>query len=175
MWEQSCNNAAPLAVTGNHSDSSQRSSRLLSWCTLYSAFDRELFAVFAGIHHFHYFIEGRSFKIWTDHKPLTYALHSVSEPCSIQAAPPPSAALLIFFLSSGVYSFTSGSGPHTFNLGGGPCTFNVSGGLFTFNCPARGQRPRLHTTVSECIKHASTSCSPAYLQRDQVLFHLHIT
>ena len=87
MWEQSCNNAAPLAVTGNHSDSSQRSSRLLSWCTLYSACDRELFAVCAGIHHFHYFIEGRSFKIWTDHKPLTYALHSVSEPWTPRQQP----------------------------------------------------------------------------------------
>ena len=47
---------------------------------VYSAFDRELFAVFAGIRHFRYFIEGRSFEIWTDHKPLTYALHRVSEP-----------------------------------------------------------------------------------------------
>ena len=47
---------------------------------VYSAFDRELFTVFAGIHHFGYFIEGRSFEIWTDHKPLTYALHRVSEP-----------------------------------------------------------------------------------------------
>ena len=47
---------------------------------MYSAFDRELFAVFAGIRHFRYFIEGRSFEIWTDHKPLTYGLHHVSEP-----------------------------------------------------------------------------------------------
>lgn len=46
----------------------------------YSAFDRELFAVFAGIRHFRHQLEGRKFAVWTDHKPLVYALHRVSEP-----------------------------------------------------------------------------------------------
>jgi hypothetical protein len=40
----------------------------------YSAFDRELFAIFAGIRHFLHQLEGRTFQIWTDHKPLTFAL-----------------------------------------------------------------------------------------------------
>ncbi len=46
----------------------------------YSAFDRELFACVAGICHFRYMLEGRPFTIYTDHKPLTFALGKVSEP-----------------------------------------------------------------------------------------------
>ncbi len=46
----------------------------------YSAFDRELFACYAGIRHFRYMLDGRPFAIFTDHKLLTYALARVSEP-----------------------------------------------------------------------------------------------
>ncbi len=46
----------------------------------YSAFDRELFASVAGIRHFRYMLEGCPFTIYTDHKPLTFALGKVSEP-----------------------------------------------------------------------------------------------
>jgi hypothetical protein len=46
----------------------------------YSAFDRELFACVAGIRHFRYMLEGRPFTIYTDHKPLTFALGKVLEP-----------------------------------------------------------------------------------------------
>jgi hypothetical protein len=46
----------------------------------YSAFDRELFACYAGIRHFKYMLDGRRFSIFTLHKPLTYALSRVSEP-----------------------------------------------------------------------------------------------
>ncbi len=46
----------------------------------YSAFDRELFACVAGIRHFHYILKGCPFTIYTDHKPLTFALGKVSEP-----------------------------------------------------------------------------------------------
>ena len=45
----------------------------------YSAFDRELFGVYAAIRHFRHHLEGRSFTIWTDHKPLTFALSRVSD------------------------------------------------------------------------------------------------
>jgi transposase InsO family protein len=45
----------------------------------YSAFDRELFVCNAGIHHFRYMLDGRRFAIFTDLKPLTYALARVSE------------------------------------------------------------------------------------------------
>ncbi len=47
--------------------------------TRYSAFDRELYACVAGIRHFRYMLEGRKFTIYTDHKPLTYALSKVSD------------------------------------------------------------------------------------------------
>jgi RNase H-like domain found in reverse transcriptase/Integrase zinc binding domain len=46
----------------------------------YSAFDRELYACYAGIRHFRYMLEGRKFTIFTDHKPLTQALHCTSDP-----------------------------------------------------------------------------------------------
>jgi hypothetical protein len=48
----------------------------------YSAFDRELLAVVAAIRHFRYILEGRSFVIFTDHKPLVGALHRRSDPIS---------------------------------------------------------------------------------------------
>jgi hypothetical protein len=44
--------------------------------TRYSAFDRELLAIYLAIKHFRYFVEGRSFHVLTDHKPLTFALHA---------------------------------------------------------------------------------------------------
>jgi hypothetical protein len=46
----------------------------------YSAFDRELLACYLGIRHFRHLLEGRHFVLYTDHKPLTYALHRVSDP-----------------------------------------------------------------------------------------------
>lgn len=42
----------------------------------YSGFDRELLAAYLAIQHFQYFVEGHVFHINTDHKPLTFALHS---------------------------------------------------------------------------------------------------
>ena len=51
----------------------------------YSAFDRELLAVYLSIRHFQYFLEGRAFTVFTvftDHKPLTYCMSKVSEPWS---------------------------------------------------------------------------------------------
>ena len=45
----------------------------------YSAFDRELLAAYLAVRHFQYFVEGRMFHINTDHKPLTFALHSSVE------------------------------------------------------------------------------------------------
>ncbi len=56
------------------------STAAVTWQQKYSAFDRELFACFAGIRHFRYMLDGRRFGIFTDHKPLTYALARVSEP-----------------------------------------------------------------------------------------------
>ena len=47
--------------------------------TRYSTFDRELLAVYLAIRHFRHFLEGRTFHVLTDHKPLTYALYSQSD------------------------------------------------------------------------------------------------
>ena len=38
--------------------------------TKYSAFDRELLAMHLVIRHFRYFLDGRPFTVYTDHKPL---------------------------------------------------------------------------------------------------------
>lgn len=42
--------------------------------TRYSAFDRELLGVYLAIRHFRWFVEGRVFHIYTDHKPITFAI-----------------------------------------------------------------------------------------------------
>jgi len=47
--------------------------------TNYSAFDRELLALYLGIRHFRWALEGRRFSVQTDHKPLTFALHRLSD------------------------------------------------------------------------------------------------
>jgi cleavage and polyadenylation specificity factor subunit 1 len=52
----------------------------------YSAFDRELLACVAGIKHFRYLLEGRRWVLYTDHKPLTFALSKVSEPWTARQA-----------------------------------------------------------------------------------------
>ncbi len=44
----------------------------------WSAFDRELFACVEGIRHFRFILEGQTFTIYTDHKPLVGALARVS-------------------------------------------------------------------------------------------------
>ena len=46
----------------------------------YSTFDRELLALYLAIRHFKFFLEGRHFKIFTDHKPLVGAMSKVSDP-----------------------------------------------------------------------------------------------
>lgn len=45
----------------------------------YSAFDRELLAIYLAIKSFRHFVEGRPFSIYTDHRPLTFAFNSTSE------------------------------------------------------------------------------------------------
>ena len=48
----------------------------------YSAFDRELLGLYLGIRHFRYFLEGRDFVAYTDHKPLTFCMAKISDPWS---------------------------------------------------------------------------------------------
>lgn len=46
----------------------------------YSTFDRELLAIYLAIRHFRYFLEGRAFTVFTDHKPITFAMIKVDPP-----------------------------------------------------------------------------------------------
>lgn len=48
----------------------------------YSTYDRELLAVYSAVKYFRCFLEGRHFKIFTDHKPLTYAFQQKSDKAS---------------------------------------------------------------------------------------------
>ena len=50
----------------------------------YSTFDRELLAVYLAIKHFRHFIEGCVFTVFTDHKLLTFSLHTRSDKHSPQ-------------------------------------------------------------------------------------------
>lgn len=47
--------------------------------TRYSTFSRELLAIYLAIKHFRHLLEGREFVVYTDHKPLTYALNSAPD------------------------------------------------------------------------------------------------
>lgn len=58
------------------------SKRLTDAQRKYSTYDRELTAIFQSIKHFQYLLEGRNFKIYTDHKPLIYAFKQKSSTAS---------------------------------------------------------------------------------------------
>ncbi|CAH8550920.1 unnamed protein product [Dicrocoelium dendriticum] len=47
--------------------------------TRYSTFGRELLAIYLAIKHFRHLLEGRSFTILTDHKPLVFAFRGSSD------------------------------------------------------------------------------------------------
>ena len=47
--------------------------------THYSAFDQELLAAYLAVKHFRHFVEGRTFHLLTDHKPLTFTLAKQSD------------------------------------------------------------------------------------------------
>ena len=51
-----------------------RLSRSGSVTQSYSAYNRELTAIYEAVCHFRYFLEGQVFTIVTNHKPLTYML-----------------------------------------------------------------------------------------------------
>jgi cleavage and polyadenylation specificity factor subunit 1 len=48
----------------------------------YSAYDRELLAVYEAVKHFRQMLEARHFTIFTDHKPLTFAFQQKRDKCS---------------------------------------------------------------------------------------------
>lgn len=45
----------------------------------YSAYDRELLAIFAAVKHFRYMLEASQFMIFTDHRPITFAFSQNSD------------------------------------------------------------------------------------------------
>lgn len=67
LEQNSANGLEPLAFY----------SRVLSTAEKkYSVFDRELLAMKDAILHFRHFVEGTSFTVFTDHRPLVAAIHS---------------------------------------------------------------------------------------------------
>lgn len=54
------------------------SQKLTSTETRYSTFSRELLAIYLAIRHFRHMLEGRSFVVLSDHKPLSFALRTTS-------------------------------------------------------------------------------------------------
>lgn len=73
LQQQVDNEWQPLAFFSKKMNKSQR---------LYSAYDRELLAVYESIKHFRFMVEGRHFVIYTDHKPITYAFQQRDRHCS---------------------------------------------------------------------------------------------
>ncbi|GFY55530.1 transposon Tf2-6 polyprotein [Trichonephila inaurata madagascariensis] len=70
-------------LTGNGPQPIAFFSRKLSATeTKYSTYDRELLAIYLAIKHFRHQLEGHSFIIFTDHRPLTFALNKISDFCS---------------------------------------------------------------------------------------------
>jgi cleavage and polyadenylation specificity factor subunit 1 len=57
---------------GSHSPSSPK--KLNPAQQKYSAYDRELLAIYEAVKHFRHMVEARHFTIFTEHKPITYAL-----------------------------------------------------------------------------------------------------
>ncbi|BHF77823.1 hypothetical protein SprV_0602093300 [Sparganum proliferum] len=55
------------------------SKKLLPAETRYSTFGRELLAIYLAVKHFRHLLEGRDFTIFTDRKPLTFAMHPHSD------------------------------------------------------------------------------------------------
>ena len=49
---------------------------------IYSAYDRKLLAEYAAIKKFRFAVEGRTFTIYTNHKPLTFAFQQKTDKCS---------------------------------------------------------------------------------------------
>lgn len=58
------------------------SRKLSSSQKKYSPYDRELLAIYEGIRYFRYMLEARSFAIFTDHKPITFAFKTKRDNCS---------------------------------------------------------------------------------------------
>ena len=75
--------AALHQIHGNQLEPLAFFSRKLSPAeSKYSTYDRELLAIFAAVKYFRTQVEGRSFTIYTDHKPLIFSLTKKSDSTS---------------------------------------------------------------------------------------------
>ena len=72
----------PQLVQGSWAPLAFYSKKLSSTEFCYSTFDCELIAAYVAWKHFCFLLEGRSFTLFTDHKPLTFALFTVIPPWS---------------------------------------------------------------------------------------------
>ncbi|GFV31629.1 transposon Tf2-8 polyprotein [Trichonephila clavipes] len=82
---QRCKQAlADAAILANPSPSAPLAGlrKLTSSEKSYSAYDRELLAIYSAIRHFRYMLEARDFTVLTNHKPLIYAFRQKSDKCS---------------------------------------------------------------------------------------------
>ncbi|CAB0043294.1 unnamed protein product [Trichogramma brassicae] len=78
------NTAIGAALSQRHADDDWTplgffSQKLSPTQQRYSTYDRELLAIFEAIKYFQRILEGRSFTIMTDHRPLSFALEQKSD------------------------------------------------------------------------------------------------
>ncbi|GFT83505.1 retrovirus-related Pol polyprotein from transposon 17.6, partial [Nephila pilipes] len=73
LHQQTSKGWQPLAFFSKTLSPAQRS---------YSAYDRELLTAYMAIKYFRHMVEGRSFTLFTDHKPLVYAFKQKEDKCT---------------------------------------------------------------------------------------------
>ncbi|GBM00186.1 Retrovirus-related Pol polyprotein from transposon 17.6 [Araneus ventricosus] len=73
LQQQVTTGSQPLAFYSNSLSPAQRR---------YYAYDRELLEAYMAIKYFCHMVEGRSFILFTDHKPLTFAFRKKEDKCS---------------------------------------------------------------------------------------------
>lgn len=69
-------------LNDNHEPLGFYSKRMTDTQKKYSAYDRELLAIYQAIKHFRTQVEGRSFTIYTDHKPLISMFNKKFDQCT---------------------------------------------------------------------------------------------
>ncbi|BHF63802.1 hypothetical protein SprV_0200679700 [Sparganum proliferum] len=78
------NSLADVTLLTNLVPETRLSLMLLPAEIRYSTFDRELFALYLAVKHSRNLHENRDFTVFTDHKPLTFALRSHSDKCNLR-------------------------------------------------------------------------------------------
>ncbi|BHF64966.1 hypothetical protein SprV_0200797500 [Sparganum proliferum] len=78
-FERIKNSLADATLLTHPAPEAQLSLMLLPAEARYSTFGRELLAIYLSVKHFWHFLKGWDFIVFTDHKPLTFALRSHSD------------------------------------------------------------------------------------------------